>query len=85
MPTHLDELLQRVVAYATVAYSALFGGASLMQALGIVLPIAFLIYKWYVDRLRHKAILHVLAQQENEASGRALQQLRQIGTKPGDL
>ena len=55
MPTHLDELFQRVVAVATAIYAALFGDASVMQAAGIVLPIAFLGYKWYVDRLRHKA------------------------------
>jgi hypothetical protein len=82
VPPQGSYLVDRVVAVLTLCYSSVFGDASPAQAAGIVVPLLFLIYRWYkIDRPRARIIArHLESPQADD-----LKALKQSSTGPGDL
>lgn len=85
VPPHFGELFSKVVAIGTMCFSAIFGNASPAQALGILVPIGFLLYKWHNEGLRRRVLKLILAEQDRERRDAMLSVLKKSETTPGNL
>ena len=85
LPSHGDEILGKFAAVWTLVYSSLFGTASLAQALGIIVPVAFLAYKWRNEGLRRQVLEKILAEPDPSRRAEMVDKLKLSNSRPGDL
>ena len=85
LPPQGGEILGKFAAVWTIVYSAIFGQASLAQAAGIIVPLAFLVYKWKNEGLRRRVLEKILAEEDSAKRTEMLNAVRASSTKPGDL
>ena len=85
LPSHGDEILGKFAAVWTIVYSSFFGTASLAQALGIIVPVAFLVYKWKNESLRRQVLEKILTEPDPARRSEMVDMLKVSNSKPGDL
>ena len=85
LPPQGGEILGKFAAVWTLVYSAVFGHASLAQAAGIIVPLAFLVYKWKNEGLRRRVLEKILAEEDAARRSDMVNAVRASNTTPGDL
>lgn len=85
LPPQFAEITSKVVAVGTLCFSAIFGNASPAQALGVLVPIGFLIYKWHNEGLRRRVLQMILSEQDKSRRDAMIGMLKKSETTPGGL
>lgn len=85
LPSQGSEILGKAAAVWSIVYSAIFGGASLAQAMGIIIPVAFLAHKWKNESLRRKVLEKILVEEDSVKRGQMVTMVRESSSQPGEL
>lgn len=85
LPPQGGEFLGKLTAVWTLVYSAVFGSASVAQAAGIIIPLAFLAYKWKNEGLRRRVLEKILKEEDDATRAQMVAAMKASNTTPGKL